>query len=85
MSQLIRKEINPGGYAEIELPFSEVAMHMGVAGTVMIVQLIVSEEGQFCAQLYTDELKRFSAPITIGEAGIYHTRGHDSRPIFYHY
>lgn len=80
--------IRPGERAEIELPFSEVCMHMRVAGTTMEVELVetpqyLSTAFSYHAQLYKDGAK-FSAPITLGEAGIYRTEGPDG-PHFYHH
>lgn len=48
-----------------ELPYSEVCMHMKVAGKPALVELLPAN----MAQLYIDEVK-FSMPITRGEAGV---------------
>jgi hypothetical protein len=50
----------------VELPYSEVCMHMRVAGRLMWVARI----GERMAQLYDDGGRKFSAPITSGEAGL---------------
>lgn len=81
--------IRPGERAEIELPFSEVCMHMKIAGTKMMVELVetpqyLSEHFSYHVQLYKDDVK-FSIPITLGEAGIYRTLGPGGTPHFYHY
>lgn len=50
----------------IEMPYSEVCMHMRIAGKTMWV----ADAGQRMAQLYDPETGRpFSFPITHGEAG----------------
>lgn len=51
------------------LPFSEVAMHMQVAGERMEAQLIKTPS-QVMVQLWKDG-RLFSAPITYGEAGFF--------------
>jgi hypothetical protein len=65
----------PEGAMLVTLPYSEVCMHMQVAGKRMFVALT---EGDM-AQLYTLEGEKFSFPITRGEAGVSHhlptTRG----------
>ena len=60
--------IRPGEFTDMEIGFSEVACHMQVAGKLMTVQLL--EDGRM-AQLYDADGRKFSAPITYGEAGIY--------------
>jgi hypothetical protein len=50
----------------VEVPFSEVCMHMRVAGTWMFVQPLPHN----MAQLYTLGGSKFSMPITRGEAGL---------------
>jgi len=59
----------PGNRVRMELPFSEVCMHMQVAGKVMTVELLDREYPM--AQLFHDNGHEFSAPITCGEAGFY--------------
>lgn len=49
----------------LELPYSEVCMHMHVAGKEMW-GLLISEQA---VQLYDDDCKPFSFPIGRGEAG----------------
>lgn len=48
------------------LPYSEVCMHMRVAGTQMLGELV--EDGRM-VQLYKPDGEPFSFPITRGEAG----------------
>lgn len=54
---------------QTELPYSEVCMHMRVAGTTMTV-VVVGPVEQAVAQLYKDG-RPFSFPITLGEAGVF--------------
>lgn len=65
-----REAIPPAGVPQdavlVQLPYSEVCMHMGVAGTKMWVVPV----GHNMAQLYDLEGRKFSMPITCGEAGI---------------
>lgn len=56
---------NIGDTVSVELPYSEVCMHMRVAGKTMMVS--VREHG---AQLLNPDGSVFSFPITHGEAGI---------------
>jgi len=66
MTQLF---VRPGKRVRLELPHSEVCMHMQVAGKVMTVEYL---DRQYpVAQLYYEDGKEFSAPITMGEAGFY--------------
>ena len=61
--------VRPGDHVRIELPFSEVCMHMRVAGRVMDVRMT---EGRYpMAQLLNPDGSEFSAPILTAEAGIY--------------
>ena len=63
------RTVSPGDRVRIELPFSEVCMHMRVAGRVMDVRMT---EGRYpMAQLLNPDGSEFSAPILTGEAGIY--------------
>ena len=66
----------PHGARRIELPYSEVCMHMRVAGKRMWAQ---GADGPLyggiaiaarMVQLYSNDGRRFSAPITRGEAGL---------------
>lgn len=51
----------------LTLPFSEVCMHMRVAGKVMVGRLVNPRHPM--VQLLADDGRLFSAPITMGEAG----------------
>ena len=50
----------------LEMPYSEVCMHMRVAGTMMWAQPVE----RHMAQLWTISGRKFSMPITRGEAGL---------------
>lgn len=69
-----RLSIRPGEFTVMEIGYSEVACHMGIAGKLMWVMLL--EDGKM-AQLYDGDVNsnsagcKFSMPITYGEAGIY--------------
>ena len=63
------RRIRPGWQVRLELPYSEVCMHMRVAGKVMDVRMT---EGRYpMAQLLKPNGFEFSAPILPCEAGIY--------------
>jgi len=66
--------VEVGDAIRLRLPYSEVCMHMRVAGKPMNIQ-IVEEGGSPAAQLLNDDGSRFSSPILLGEAGIF-TDGH---------
>ena len=65
-----RVYLQAGDVIRLRLPWSEVCMHMRVAGKPMNVQIVV-EGTSAVAQLLTDDGSRFSSPILLGEAGIY--------------
>ena len=65
-----RVYVQAGDVIRLRLPWSEVCMHMRVAGKPMNVQIVV-EGTSAVAQLLTDDGSRFSFPILLGEAGIY--------------
>lgn len=68
--------VHPCTYFLNEMPYSEVCMHMGIAGREMVC--VISSNGR-SLQLYTPDatvsgpgqLIPFSAPILVGEAGIF--------------
>jgi hypothetical protein len=66
--------VRPGRRVRIVAPFSEVCMHMRVAGQQMDAVLLEHTDGErrwYSAQLYQPgSLTPFSFPITPGEAGI---------------
>lgn len=60
--------VRPGDFFAVTLPWSEVCMHMHVADRRMLAELTT---GTYPAvQLWKDD-RRFSGPITTGEAGLY--------------
>lgn len=67
-----KQYVREGDLVMMTLPFSEVCMHMKVAGKVMTI-LVLSD----MAQLLDEKKRSFSGPITHGEAGIY--AEHDGR------
>jgi hypothetical protein len=77
MTNTERLSIRPGEYAQVEIGFSEVACHLGIAGKTMTVKLL--DDGRM-AQVYDANERKYSAPITYGEAGIYRDAAG-----FYHY
>ena len=56
----------PADAIRVELPYSEVCMHMRVAGKRMWVRPV----GEHMAQLLNDDGSHFSIPVTRGEAGL---------------
>lgn len=62
--------VRPGDIVALLLPYSEVCMHMGVAGRTMLA-LVQERSVQLLEKNDKHELRLFSAPITHGEAGIY--------------
>jgi hypothetical protein len=60
--------IRPGESGRAEMPYSEVCMHMRVAGRVM--DFTLSRQGHL-VQLLNPDRTPFSAPILPGEAGIH--------------
>jgi len=54
-----------------DMPYSEVCMHMRVAGHAMFIKVVAGPLGITSAQLYDLQGNIFSAPITMGEAGFY--------------
>jgi hypothetical protein len=68
--------VEVGDKFETEMPYSEVCMSMRVAGKVMGVALVGSNAHGAVAQLYNPETGHpYSAPILLGEAGVYQKGG----------
>lgn len=61
--------VAPGDVVHVRLPYSEVCMHMQVAGKEAWVERLTGRDARM-AQLYVDG-RPFSFPITCGEAGLY--------------
>jgi hypothetical protein len=55
----------PDWVVDIELPYSEVCMHMKVAGKIADIELLPNN----MAQIYFGA-EKFSMPVTRGEAGV---------------
>jgi hypothetical protein len=73
--------VRPGQKVMMTLAHSEVCMHMQVAGKVMLVELIQKDYGDYVgtsAQIYREDGRPFSSPITYGEAGFYHRGDNDA-------
>lgn len=62
-----QREYKPGEIHRINVPYSEAAMHLGVAGKTLPVKLTKSGRG---AQIYVKG-REHSFPVTTGEAGIH--------------
>ena len=73
-----KRPIHPNQETILELPYSEVCMHLRVAGTRMRARL----QPNGMVQLLDPDGRDFSFPITAAEAGLHHdqdgwsTRGH---------
>jgi len=81
-----RVDVEPGEVVRLEIPYSEVCMHMRVAGRVMDVLLTTSAAGYAKAQLLQDDGTPFSFPIAPEEAGIRRDYSVTDRPVgFYAY
>lgn len=61
-----KRRVHVGDEVELALPYSEVCMHMRVAGQLRTVR--VTEHG---AQILNTDGSGFSLPVTHGEAGLY--------------
>jgi hypothetical protein len=61
--------VQPGDVVRVELPHSEVCMHMRVAGQVRRVR--ITEDRYPAAQILNEDGSNFSFGIGLGEAGFY--------------
>jgi hypothetical protein len=68
MPKFSKRYITRGERVPNEMPWSEVCIHMRVAGQVLEVEIIGEQYPM--VQLYRDG-REFSAPVTTGEAGVY--------------
>jgi len=66
-----KQYVDIGQRVRMEIGWSECAMSMRVAGRVMDVELLPSPVHGAVAQLFDDSGREYSAPILIGEAGLY--------------
>lgn len=62
----MKQRVKPGDVLRLTLPWSEVCMHLRVAGQVRDVRILDD-----AAQILWDSGRPFSFPITHGEAGVY--------------
>jgi hypothetical protein len=62
-----KRYVKQGQMVMVTMPYSEVCMHMRIAGEPMFVKLV----HPWMAQLYDMAGREFSAPITTGEAGLF--------------
>jgi hypothetical protein len=72
----MRVSIVPGQRVRVVACYSEVNMHMGIAGKPMMVELVKREypgdsHVYYSAQFYTLDGKPFSGTVTTGEGGLY--------------
>jgi hypothetical protein len=67
----MRQPVVPGQKVEVELPHSEVCMHMRCAGKRAFVE--VSDSRFPSAQIFRKDGTKFSSPVLLGEAGVYQT------------
>jgi Replication-relaxation len=72
-----KRPIQPNQETILELPSSEVCMHLGVAGTRMRARL----EPNGMVQLLDPDGRDFSFPITAAEAGLHHDQDGWSTPV----
>jgi hypothetical protein len=63
-----KRPIHPNQETILQLPYSEVCMHLRVAGTRMHARLLANE----MVQLLDPDGREFSFPITAAEAGLQH-------------
>jgi hypothetical protein len=72
-----KRPIHPNQETILELPYSEVCMHLRVAGTRMPARL--QPDGM--VQLLDPDGRDFSFPITAAEAGLHHDQDGWSTPV----
>lgn len=61
--------VKSGDVVKQELPYSEVCMHMGIAGKIMDCRL----ESNGMVQILSENGGPYSFPIATGEAGFYNS------------
>lgn len=74
--------VKAGDHVLVEMPYSEVCMHMRIAGKPRVIEVIESKAWGHTVQIYDREGRKFSAPILTGEAGVY---GHGNGLYVYPY
>ena len=60
--------VEVGDIVNVELPFSEVIMHLQLAGQIRPIKLL--EDGM--AQIFDEDMNKVSFPVLYSEAGVYH-------------
>jgi hypothetical protein len=73
--------VNIGDFGVKIMPYSEVCMHMRIAGKVMMFQVLSRNS----VQIYDLDGKIFSFPIGYGEAGFYSAPANNPEYEFYYY
>jgi hypothetical protein len=75
MTIQVRRWIKPGERAVLEMPYSEVCMHMRIAGQYKQVELVYVHGRNACymAKIYNAEGQHISE-ITPAEAGLFYDR-----------
>ncbi len=63
--------VEPGETTTVVLPYSEVCMHLRVAGKRMRCMVTTSDRRHLQVQLLDDDARPFSFPVTLGEAGFF--------------
>lgn len=63
------KRIKPGEFGYAKMPYSEVCMHMRVSGKPM--KFLLKDQEYPSVQLYDEEGREYSSPITRGEGGVF--------------
>lgn len=76
--QPLRLHIEMGETGRAEMPYSEVCMHMLIAGKVFDFKIVGDRYPMI--QLLNPDGSQFSGPITTGEAGVY---SQDDRLFYY--
>lgn len=88
MHSTLKAYVSVGNRVLIECPYSEVCMHMRIAGRLMFAELKRSEAGYYSVQLWNgagEEHGMFSFPIGVGEAGMYYEEREGGLSSVYYY
>jgi hypothetical protein len=72
-----KRPIHPNQETILELPYSEICLHLGIAGTRMGARL----QPNGMVQLLDADGRDFSFPITAAEAGLHHDQDGWSTPV----
>lgn len=63
--------VKAGDRILVEMPHSEVCMHMRIAGKPMTIEIVKADMWGHVVQIYDREGRKFSVPILTCEAGVY--------------